>query len=120
MPSEKLEPLDLFGAAYAGRSDLVRKLLAAGADVNARARAPHNWISAAPEPTALNCAVIAWEYSESLIETVQLLVSAGATIDETHFADFAAESPGDAVSQRVLRLLEHHAARQRSARLLQT
>jgi hypothetical protein len=51
-----------------------------------------------------------------LFETVQVLLSAGALVDKTHFADFAAESVGDDVSHRVLRLLEYQAAQQQRSK----
>ncbi len=106
--TDKHDKWDLFRAAHEGRIDLVRNLLSAGAKVNGRAARPHSWSSAAPEPTALNCALIAWQYDATLVDVVQALLSAGATVDETHFADFAAESIGDDVSARIHALLEAH------------
>ena len=102
------EKWDLFRAANAGKVDMVKNLLAAGAKVNARAARPHAWTSAAEEPTALNCALTAFQYDAHLLEVVKLLLAAGATVDDTHFADFAAESLGDDLSARIQALLEAH------------
>lgn len=116
MTTEQSDPSDLFSAAYAGRPELVRELLAAGADVNGRAKPPHKWTSTASEPTALNCALMAWPNSESVFETVQVLLSAGAVVDKTHFDDLAAGSPGGDAGLRVLRLIEYYAAQQQRAK----
>jgi hypothetical protein len=104
---------DLFEAAYAVRVDLVRDLLAAGADANARATPPHRWISAAREPTPLNCAICAWRYTGELLEVVRLLLAHGARVDETHWSDFLAESVMDAAGNgaQIQRLLEARLAR---------
>ena len=106
--TDKRQSSNLFSAAHEGRLEMVRSLLAAGANVNARATAPHPWSSAASEPTALNCALLALQYNANLVEVVRVLPGAGATVDETHFADFAAESLGDDVSERIFDLPQAH------------
>jgi len=110
--SNKRESASLFSAAHEGRLDMVRSLLAAGANVNARATPPHPWSSAASEPTALNCALLALQYNANLVEVVRVLLAAGATVDETHLADFEAESLGDDVSDRIHDLLRAHRSKQ--------
>jgi hypothetical protein len=109
--SDERQRWDLFRAAHEARVETVKSLLAAGANVNARAAHPHSWTSAAAEPTPLNCALTAFQYNANLVEVIRTLLAAGATVDETHFADFAAESLGDDVSARIQELLESHAKR---------
>lgn len=107
--SETKEQWDLFRAAHEGRIDLVRNLISAGAKVNAKAGRPHSWVSAAEEPTALNCALTAWRYDSNQVDVIEALLNAGASVDPTHLADFAAESLGDDVSARIQALLDQHA-----------
>jgi hypothetical protein len=108
---DQKEQWDLFRAAHEGRIDMVRNLISAGAKVNAKAARPHSWISAAEEPTALNCALLAWRYDSNQVDVIEALLAAGAIVDESHLADFAAESLGDDVSARIHVLLDRYAAK---------
>jgi hypothetical protein len=91
----------LFDAAHAARADLVRELLAKGADVNRRAPSSEPWGSASPEPTALNCALLGASYDASRVATIGVLVQAGARVDETHHLDFKQTSPGGPESRAI-------------------
>jgi len=96
----------LFEAAHAARPELVKRLLAEGADVNARATGAHGWDSAAAEPSALNCALIAKAYDVNVAATVGVLIQRGATVDETHHYDFNATSKGGPESQAIYWMLK--------------
>jgi hypothetical protein len=95
----------LFDAAHAARPDLVRELIAKGAEVNRRASSENEWGSSASEPTALNCALIAPSYDAQRVATVGVLVQAGASVDETHHLDFKQTAPDGPQSRAIEWLL---------------
>jgi len=88
--------MDLHEACYVGRLDVVRQLLADGADPNAPASGERAWISATNEPRPLNCVVIARAVTQDHVSIARLLIEHGAIVDESVLADHAAESMGGA------------------------
>jgi ankyrin repeat protein len=103
--------MNLHEACYQGRLDVVERLLADGADPNARADpSGREWISCAGfTPRPLNCVAIAWTMSLDHVAIARLLVSYGAVVDQTVLDDFALEraslcDPADVAFERFLEL----------------
>lgn len=86
------ETFSLHGACYVGRLDAVNALLEAGADPNAEAPDDQGWISAAPHAKPLHCVAIAWEYTPAHAEIARLLISRGATVEDTVLDDYWIET----------------------------
>jgi pSer/pThr/pTyr-binding forkhead associated (FHA) protein len=97
---------NLHEAAYVGRLEVVRRLLDEGADPNG----PHDpseirWVCGrAP----LNKAIVAWNVTPEHVAVVALLLARGARVDDSHFADHAADSCGSPEDLQILELLEKH------------
>ena len=77
--------MSLHEACYQGRLEVVRELLAQGADPNGPAAAGERvWISCAgSRPKPLNCVAIAWEVTENHLHIARLLIEHGATVDDS-------------------------------------
>ena len=115
MGSER-EDMSLHEACYQGRIDVVKELLASGANPNASSDPTgREWISCAgSRPRPLNCVAIAWEMTEDHVEIARLLIAHGAVVDETVLEDHTIEmvlSPPDFALRRILK-----AARSRPSR----
>jgi len=83
----------LHRAVYAGDLKRVRELIAAGADVNGRAKEGEGWITALGErPRPLNCCTIAWTLTEDHLEIARLLLESGAVVDNSIRSDWLAEA----------------------------
>lgn len=94
---------DLHQAAYVGRVDVVRRLLAEGADPNGHHdEAQTGWHCG---PTPLSKAICAWTVTADHVTIVELLLAHGARVDDSHFADWSADAMGTREDGRILQLL---------------
>ena len=97
---------DLHRAAYHGRVDVVRHLLALGADPNQpHPRGEVTWVCG---PTPLNKAISAWAVTSDHVQVVRLLLEAGARVESHHFDDHRADSTGSKNDAEILALLNEH------------
>jgi ankyrin repeat protein len=107
--------MSLHEACYQGRLEVVRELLAQGADPNGPAAAgEREWISCAgSRPKPLNCVAIAWEVTENHLHIARLLIEHGATVDDSVLQDHRIEMADGPHDWPLYRILE--AASQRGS-----
>jgi len=94
---------DLHRGAYFGRVDVVRRLLASGADPNEHHARDAGWVCG---PTPLNKAIVAWRVTAEHVEVVRMLLGAGARVEPHHIDDHRADSTGSLLDAEILALLE--------------
>jgi ankyrin repeat protein len=102
--------MNLHEACYAGRLELVRQLLEAGADPNEPSE-DARWISAAARPRPLNCVAIAWAMTSDHVRIARLLIEHGAVVDASTLTDLDVEAVGGANDAELSALFREHARR---------
>ncbi|MBL9005289.1 MAG: hypothetical protein JNJ46_13630 [Myxococcales bacterium] len=80
----------------------MQKLLADGVDPKQPAPSNERSISAASQPTPLNCSIIARALTSQHAQVLRLLPAAGAHVDATHIADGIIDSLPDYVLNRAV------------------